>query len=157
GARVRFETTLRRQRKGPFERAKDSFRNSVPLAGSTPSPAYTRQPCRRIPALDSILGHHCQCATGRDAPGRPFRTVRYGAPRISFGSLEGSSRESPTRSPIGDPPFSKDCFYRESRAMSASPFSLLFGPTARVFSFFTASPCLISASRPTIPPLLDPP
>ena len=40
--------------------------------------------------------------------------------------------------------------------MSASPFSLLFGPTARVFSFFTASPCLISASGATIPRFFEP-
>ena len=39
--------------------------------------------------------------------------------------------------------------------MSGSPFSLLFGPTAQLFSFFTASPYLISVSRATIPLLFE--
>ena len=39
--------------------------------------------------------------------------------------------------------------------MSALPFSLLFGATARAFSFFTASPCLISESGATIPPFFE--
>jgi len=39
--------------------------------------------------------------------------------------------------------------------MSALPFSLLFGAAAQAFSFFTASPRLISASGATIPPFFE--
>ena len=89
-----------------------------------------------------------------DVSGASFRTVPYRALSISLGSLEGSSRESPARSP-GHPQFSRNCFYRQSRAMSALPFSLLFGAAAQAFSFFTASPRLISASGATIPPFFE--